>query len=394
MTAKTNPILFKVDLGDNGGVVSFRSVDEIEQWIKREIEFWQWLQKCNTYDRETSAIWSQQAAPWSQVTAILARLKSNPSEQEQAGHYQSIGQILTNAYQPKRSIHSSAPQAKRLLDYSSDPSNQKDIVTAAYMLGYFIKAPLKINLQRPDSIPNMIVALHEAILFSRGIAGISPAELSTLNELRATYTKLNEELKQQIQDNEELHEKTTIEFRSLVGDLNGKFTSLFDTSKKTLEDITNTYDKKLALKSSVSYWTTKADRHRNFSIGFGFLFVLSLVFVGYLYFQEIYPLLKDFPPDKSIPYWVLALILITAVVSIWIIRLIVRVLLSHIHLQRDASERSTMLLTYLALLREGEGLKEDDKKLILQSLFRPSVSGIIKDDAIPSGMYDIITKLK
>lgn len=384
----------KVDLGHNGGTVSFRSVEEVEEWVNHEIQYWQWLQKSTTFDRETAAIWTQQGAPWNKLIEKINRLKSNPTEQEALEHYKAIEQILINAYGATKSLHSSTPQAKRLLDFSSDPSDQKAILTAAYMLGYFINAPFKVGLQRPESVPTVIVALQEASLFSKGITGVSLAELNALGELRANYTKLNEEFKQQIQDNKGLFDKSVEQFQALAGDLTEKFTGLFDTSKKTLEDIANTYDKKLALQASVSYWTKKASRHRNFSIAFGFLFVLSLLTVGYLFFQEVYPLLKDASPDKPIPYWVLALILIGAVVSIWIVRLVVRVLLSHIHLQRDASERSTMLLTYLALLREGAGLKDDEKKLILQALFRPSTSGIVKDDALPSGMYDLITKLK
>jgi hypothetical protein len=394
MSAKLKSVLLKVDLGHNGGTVSFRSIEEVEEWVNHEVQYWQWLQKSATFDRETAAIWTQQCAPWNKVIEKINRLKSNLGEQESSELYKGIEQILTNAYGATKSLHSSTPQAKRLLEFSSDPSDQKAILTAAYMLGYFINAPFKVSLQRPESVPTVIVALQEASLFSKGITGVSPAELNAIAELRANYTKLNEEFRQQIQDNKGLFEKSVEQFQTLAGNLTEKFAGLFDTSKKTLEDIANTYDKKLALQASVSYWTTKASRHRNFSIAFGFLFVLSLLTVGYLFFQEVYPLLKDASPDKPIPYWVLALILIGAVISIWIVRLVVRVLLSHIHLQRDASERSTMLLTYLALLREGAGLKEDDKKLILQALFRPSSSGIVKDDALPSGMYDLITKLK
>jgi hypothetical protein len=394
MTENAHIILLELDLGSNGGVVSFHSIGEIERWINDEVQFWQWLQKCTTYDPQTRPIWGQQAGPWSTVIDRVNRLKSNPNNQDRAEHLKAIQLSLTDWYQTGKTLHSSTPKAKRLLEYNADPPNQRDIVIAAYMLGYFINAPFNINLQRPGSIPAIIIALQEAILFSKGVTGVSSAELNALNELRETYAKLNDQFRNHIHENNELIERTKGDFDALSKSLSGQFASLFDSSKKTLEDITKTYDKKLALQSSVSYWTDKAIHHRNFSILFGSVFVLAIIAIGYLSFREIYPLLKDMSPDKAIPYWIVALILITAVVSIWIIRLIVRVLLSHIHLQRDSSERATMLLTYLALLREGSGLKEDEKKLILQSLFRPSVSGIIKDDGIPSGLYDIITKPK
>lgn len=392
--AKNPEPLITVDLGANGGEVKFRTVEEIESWVNHEVTFWQWLQKCTSYDNFTGAIWSQQADPWNKINDRIGRLKSNLNDQERIDNLKAINDSLLNSYTTRKSLHSSTPHAKRLLEYNRSEPNQKDIVLAAYMLGYFIKAPFKINSQRPDSITNVIIATQEAILFERGVIGVSGAERSALDELRATHTALNNELTQLIADSKAVLDDTQGSFTNLHGLLTEKFDGLFDASKKTLDDIANTYDKKLALQAAVAYWTKKAERHRNFSIGFGVAFVTTLIGVGYLGFQELYPILKDLKPDEKPESWIIALIVISAVVSVWIVRLIVRVLLSHIHLQRDSSERATMLLTYLALAREGSGLKEDEKKLILQALFRPSASGIIKDDAIPTGIYDFITRPK
>ena len=45
-----------------------------------------------------------------------------------------------------------------------------------------------------------------------------------------------------------------------------------------------------------------------------------------------------------------------------------------------------MLQTYLALLREGGKLDGNTHTLILQALFRPSSTGIVRDDASPPFM--------
>ncbi|MES9847280.1 MAG: DUF6161 domain-containing protein [Candidatus Thiodiazotropha sp.] len=49
-----------------------------------------------------------------------------------------------------------------------------------------------------------------------------------------------------------------------------------------------------------------------------------------------------------------------------------------------------MIQTYLALLREGSGPKDEERQLILQTLFSPSTTGFIKDDG-PSSFHEIVS---
>lgn len=71
-------------------------------------------------------------------------------------------------------------------------------------------------------------------------------------------------------------------------------------------------------------------------------------------------------------------------------RLSAKIFVSNLHLRTDADERVTMIQTYLALLREGSGPKEDERQLVLQTLFRPSKAGFIKDEG-PSAFHEIVT---
>jgi hypothetical protein len=52
-----------------------------------------------------------------------------------------------------------------------------------------------------------------------------------------------------------------------------------------------------------------------------------------------------------------------------------------------------MLKTYLSLLESERLPSDDDRKLILQSLFRPASDGIVKDEVIPHPALDALTKL-
>ena len=46
-----------------------------------------------------------------------------------------------------------------------------------------------------------------------------------------------------------------------------------------------------------------------------------------------------------------------------------------------------------AFCNEKDGLKDEEKQLILQTVFRPSSTGIIKDEASPPTIVDIFAKL-
>jgi hypothetical protein len=67
--------------------------------------------------------------------------------------------------------------------------------------------------------------------------------------------------------------------------------------------------------------------------------------------------------------------------------------LSNAHLATDAAERVVMVKTYLSLLEAEKLPADDDKKLILQALFRPASDGIVKDESLPHPALDFITKL-
>jgi RNA-splicing ligase RtcB len=66
-------------------------------------------------------------------------------------------------------------------------------------------------------------------------------------------------------------------------------------------------------------------------------------------------------------------------ILLWLIRLQYRVHLSERHLSLDASEKKAFAETFLAM-KEGADVSAANETIILQSLFRPTQDGIIKDD--------------
>ena len=97
---------------------------------------------------------------------------------------------------------------------------------------------------------------------------------------------------------------------------------------------------------------------------------------------------KDTAPEA----WKFSVLVLVGVLGIWVVRLVIRMWLSHAHLATDADERVTMVQTYLALLEDGKMTKDEDRALVLTPLFRPAADGLVKDEGLPHPMLEMLTR--
>ncbi len=142
----------------------------------------------------------------------------------------------------------------------------------------------------------------------------------------------------------------------------------------------------------MSYWEGKRQTHATqakWTGGISFAAILgAAVGLGWMIHDLIRPTATGAAPET----WRLALLVMVGVFTVWGIRLIVRMFLSHLHLATDAAERVVMTQTYLSLL-DGKHLPNDeDRKLILQALFRPTSDGIVKDEGVPFSLAEALTR--
>ena len=192
------------------------------------------------------------------------------------------------------------------------------------------------------------------------------------------------------------------EFLTLRKTQENEFKTLRENHETAMQEKEAFYEKKLAVKSAVEYWRKKAKKHRRIAISFGILAgVLMLVSIVIFYRIGVSILNLDAEADitkriitetGSLQLWVYGLFTISATLAIWIIRLLVKIFLSNLHLSTDAEERETMIQTYLAFEREENVLKETDKEHIIPAIFRSTATGIVKDDGSPQSPLNIIMK--
>jgi len=213
---------------------------------------------------------------------------------------------------------------------------------------------------------------------------ILPAKSAAALELE----KLKEELlvvKEESQKNYKLFQSTLEQSKEELQETQ----SLFFNAKNAVEEDNRLY-------ASKEYWRNKKERHRKLSIilslVFALLITVLLIFIAQnitnidtLYGAESNTTLQSIKSQTktSIQYIIIHFVQSFIILSllVWLSRILLKIIFSNLHLKEEAYEKETMIVTYLALLKEGGGLRESDRSLILEAIFRPSTNGLIKDES-------------
>ena len=193
---------------------------------------------------------------------------------------------------------------------------------------------------------------------------------------------------------EDWHQQTKTQSEELTahqGDFKNQYDDALAEATSELENLTKTYDDKLALHASVKYWGIQHDSHTTkakvFAVALGITTAIVLAtIIGFAFYGLDKPI-----KEVSVSKLVTAAALTTF--GLWAIKILANIFMSHLHLATDAQERRTMIHTYLALTRKGQGPKEEDRQLILQTLFRPSTTDMVKNEQGPTQLVDLINRL-
>lgn len=156
-----------------------------------------------------------------------------------------------------------------------------------------------------------------------------------------------------------------------------------EVANKALDAARDAFESQVNFSETVAYWTAKGDAHastRNKWLGV-ILTTLALTLIlpigVYLlpnhYFAETGLLWDTIHPAK--------LVITFLIISIgsYLVRFSSRQYASQQHLYLEAVERQTMLKTYIGLMLDGKLNEESDRRIALETLFRPGQTGIVED---------------
>ncbi|KCZ55003.1 hypothetical protein HY29_02000 [Hyphomonas beringensis] len=253
------------------------------------------------------------------------------------------------------------------------------------------------------SAPDLLKGFVKLCLYEESIDQVSAAaSRKSLEEIRRLYQRrLNSDGKKYekaLTDISETHQQlsTSIENSSFAWNHNfSKFQSqarakLQDTTSSFL-DFQKSYEDSLRLSRPRKYWSKKATDHNKAARRYRLSALGWLVIAGaltvfglwelFLYAKENFAVSEDQTPlPISLLITLGAMGLVGTSVFFWVGRLLVRLWLSELHLAMDASERVTMIESFLALRASGT-VSDEERQLVLAALFRPTQDGIVKDDA-------------
>lgn len=173
------------------------------------------------------------------------------------------------------------------------------------------------------------------------------------------------------------------------------FDRFFKESKDNIESNENLYREKLRLEAPADYWKKRGKVLKSDGQKFLIWLIILIVFAANGLFILLFQipdgmLLKVFDDKVTAIKWSIILVTMVSLLA-YGIKILARLTFSSYHLSRDAEEREQLTHFYLAL-KQDTSVTDNDRQLILQSLFSRADSGLLKEDSSPtmptSGIID------
>lgn len=396
-----DPPLFSLDLGENGGSLAPTSTSELCRWVAVESSFWAWVRNASISPGNHKEPVSQAVNRLSEAEFHAGRASQlNQSPEEFKNTLNTIVSLLKEVFVLKGLPTSYSPLGKRIDGIRS----RSEFEAFGYLFMLMPNTHYIFDARDKDSFVGLIAgAVDKFSIFGHHSEGLEAAKKAleqtqvsyqiTLNTKQLALDELHRQLHESKQDLETTAEKERTEFAALMGKWSGEHAAALGNHQGVMKNLQESFREEMSIRAPVEYWAEKQKRHivlayKLMRLTFGGIFLVGAALCILAY--EIAGSLGINEVPKA---WQATVFILVAVLGIWAIRIIIRLYLSNMHLGADAEERVTMVKTYLSLL-EGDKLPtDDDRKLILGALFRPTSDGIVKDEGVPHPALDILTKL-
>ena len=165
-----------------------------------------------------------------------------------------------------------------------------------------------------------------------------------------------------------------------------------------LEELERTYESKLRLSKPAEYWKEMSINYKK--SGIGWLIASGIVSISIITILVLIIILTPNIFDSN-GYWLdmlknTALLTVITSIMIYVLRVLIKMTMSSFHLSRDAKEREQLSYFYLSLIHDS-AVSDNERALIINSLFSRSDTGLLKGDSAPSmsaNITDLVEKDK
>ncbi|NMG48137.1 hypothetical protein GO613_08495 [Azoarcus communis] len=406
-----------VDLGEHGGQMEWMSHEELAQWLTKLQNDWNWVSHQRISPAQNA--WKKIGPPLHNANQAVIHAQNHLAQ----GQEQQAASQLSSAKSWLENLIRTYPwllpnQARRLfLEGHRDAGNPMEaaLIVAHWTEEDFNNAPIRQSI-------NAVLTWE---LYERGIKERMKTESAALKrllgEMQTKLTEFQGSERDQVERFEELYgsladQKSAQQstFESTQNDRDQEWLGKLATVQQELDLLKKTYDEHMALAAPVEYWEKKRRGHRTLAVTSFVAMLICMLAVGWFLHVELSALSSNAlvagmaesneattvttsgtlsTTLQSANAWKFGALLMMATLGFWLIRLIVRIFLSSLHLENDAAERVTMAKTYLALLRDDSLPKDGSIGAVLAALFRPTGDGIVKDEGLPPTAMEWMTRL-
>jgi hypothetical protein len=422
------------DLGSNGGLQRFKTVGEVQKWLDEEKEFWRWMNEgpaSNHHSAVSDLIsdfkrfqqnarnpiqraeqkWQERRPTITEQSTILAD-KSNSDEtrkqareriDQQSAELESALQELTT--QLRSTITTEILNSKSYLSRFDPAAHfvneiaEKDPSEALFALDQILLEMKQSSDRRRVELSGRMFATfytrnlnkkarHDQQAFEKAI-------LTWAEELR-DFKSRYEEQEQEFNGITERHATAEMSWTTRSDKMAEEFAAMRKQKEEDLANLKETYETDMQLKGPLVYWRGKRREHAKGKIRMGWAAAVVGIVGALIIAGSAYLFLPVAGTPDSIPWRSIGFFVLISTFVLWLARLCVKLMLSHIHLYADAREREVMISTFMALVRRQEsreGLSKADIALVLAPIFKPSTTGVIKDDGGPTTLTDFLGRL-
>ncbi|MBI2274985.1 MAG: hypothetical protein HYU70_14400 [Bacteroidetes bacterium] len=277
----------------------------------------------------------------------------------------------------------------------------------------FLLGTNNYNLNSKEQLFGAILAFDFLLKDKSSISKRIDTEQKSLSKLKTDFQNYLSESEttiiEHIKKTNDAYNNYTTQIDDLKNEKETLFSNWFENTKvehwekwyaekqDKLQKLEHTYEAKLKLEKPAKYWQTKSTNYykqatatRNIIL---VIVGLVCVFLAVILISAPDWIFKNVFKENStaIVRWSITLLIFISLIA-YTIKALTKYMFSSFHLARDAEERHTLTFFYLALTKDTE-VKDDDRKLILQSLFSRSDTGLLKEDSSPTMPSDSISKI-
>ncbi len=383
----------KVQL-NHGSSKSFRTAQKIQKFFEKEQEAWAWLDGGDlppSRGREVQTLRSQVTRAIESLAGSLSSIiETNGPEYDYAS--------ILNNYTTNKIICSDSPEGQHVLKIANKNKARAIVV----LWGFILDVEQDFNHGRVNrDTPIHIQALTEKTIFHANVKAYGNAfeesmakrmdELAEYERgIQRDKNKLLKAIKAQSTRAENTDEKIQSDFTQLKENITEQF--------KKIEEY---YGKKVELSAPVSYWKTvssvskgKAKLWGGVFVAAAAAFVVALVCTVRYFVGNYGDKMLDSGEVIHVepPLYILGFAGVGILFAIWLLRILLKIHLSHSHLASDAAARRTMVQTFLALSSRNEKTTDAAMQAMLENIFRPTNDGFIKDDSHPLLHLEAVSK--